>query len=44
MTTSIAVGSAAPDYLYRNAQGEQHRLADLWGESPVLILWLRHFG
>jgi hypothetical protein len=32
-------GISLPD-----AQGERHRLGDLWAERPVILVFLRHFG
>ncbi|MBI1941148.1 MAG: hypothetical protein HYS33_06540 [Acidobacteria bacterium] len=43
-TNSVQVGSQAPDLSYVTLQGESRRLADLWNESPALVIWLRHFG
>jgi hypothetical protein len=27
-----------------DANGELHRLGDLWAERPVIVVFLRHFG
>ncbi len=40
----IETGSAAPDFVYTTAAGENRRLSELWRDGPALILWLRHFG
>jgi len=26
------------------ADGQAHRLGDLWAERPVILVFLRHFG
>jgi hypothetical protein len=27
-----------------DADGQFHRLGDLWAEKPVIVVFLRHFG
>ena len=27
-----------------DANGDLHRLGDLWAEMPVILVFLRHFG
>jgi hypothetical protein len=27
-----------------DSKGESHRLGDLWRDSPVVLVFLRHFG
>jgi len=27
-----------------DADGNLHRLGDLWAEKPVIVVFLRHFG
>jgi hypothetical protein len=27
-----------------DADGEQHRLGDLWAERTIILVFLRHFG
>jgi hypothetical protein len=44
VTNGVGVGSQAPDLAYPTRQGETGRLAELWSESPALVVWLRHFG
>jgi len=44
MTNAVQVGSQAADLVYSTSQGETRRLAELWSESPALVVWLRHFG
>ena len=38
------IGSAAPDFVYRTQDAGVRHLAELWRDSPALILWLRHLG
>ena len=43
-TSSVTVGSPAPDFTYSGLRGETRRLAELWAEGPAMVVWLRHFG
>ena len=27
-----------------DSNGDQHKLADLWAEQPMVVAFLRHFG
>jgi hypothetical protein len=38
------VGNKAPDFVYKDAAGNERRLSEFWSEGPALIVWLRHFG
>lgn len=40
----IELGDLAPDVELANHLGEQVRLADLWSERPLLLVFLRHLG
>jgi len=35
---------ALEDVRLPDAEGERHRLGDLWAEKPVIVVFLRHFG
>lgn len=37
-------GHPAPDAPVENARGESVRLSELWRDSPVIIVFLRHLG
>ena len=41
---SLSVGDAAPDVVFGLRDDEQVRLARYWGERPVVVAFLRHFG
>jgi len=36
--------SALGDIELPDADGRVHRLGELWGERPVVLVFLRHFG
>lgn len=44
MAGGVNVGNLVPDLVYRTVDGGEKHLADLWANSPALIVWLRHFG
>jgi hypothetical protein len=35
---------ALADIVLQDADGTDQRLGDLWGERPVVLVWLRHYG
>ena len=41
---SLSVGDTAPDVALGLRDDEQVRLAQYWGEKPVVVAFLRHFG
>lgn len=41
---AAGTGSPAPDAPVENAHGEAVRLSELWRESPLIIVFLRHLG
>jgi peroxiredoxin len=40
----LEVGDIAPDLALRDGDGTLRRLSALYGEGPVVLLFLRHFG
>jgi hypothetical protein len=36
--------NALADLVLQDADGADARLGDLWGERPVVLVWLRHYG
>lgn len=38
------VGTSAPDVELQNKEGQPVRLSDYWQRSPVVLVFLRHFG
>ena len=40
----LAPGDPAPDGLCLNKDGQTARLSDFWGDGPILLTFLRHFG
>ena len=36
--------AALSDTSLADATGTKHRLGDLWGDQPVVLVFLRHFG
>ena len=41
---ALLVGDAAPDVAFGLRDDEQVRLSHYWGEKPVVVAFLRHFG
>jgi len=35
---------ALADIVLLDHDGKEVRLGDLWGERPVALVWLRHYG
>jgi peroxiredoxin len=42
-STTATVGSPAPDFALPDAGGQLHRLGDLLGAGPVVLVFLRGF-
>jgi peroxiredoxin len=42
--TEFSVGDPAPDAALRGDGEREVRLAELWGEAPLVLIFLRHFG
>ncbi len=40
----LQVSDTAPDVTLPDQSGERTRLADLWTERPLVLMFLRHFG
>jgi peroxiredoxin len=40
----LSPGAAAPDLTLVDEDGRQVRLADLWQQRPLVLLFVRHFG
>ena len=40
----LHVGEPAPNVTFRRGDGSQVSLAELWGDGPVVVAFLRHFG
>lgn len=40
----LNAGETAPDIELRTLSGEPVALATAWAESPVVLVFLRHFG
>ncbi len=39
-----AAGSAAPDFVYSDSDGQTRKLSEAWADGPAMVVWLRHFG
>lgn len=35
---------AVEDVTLPDSYGEERRIADLWRDQPVVLVWLRHYG
>ncbi len=40
----IEAGGSAPEAALESKAGERVRLSDLWGEGPLVLVFLRHLG
>jgi hypothetical protein len=40
----LALGAAAPDLALLDAAERPVRLATLWEQAPLVVIFLRHFG
>lgn len=36
--------SSIADLVLPDASGTEVKLADLWADRPVVLVWLRHYG
>jgi len=36
--------AALSELVLADPDGVEHRLGDLWGDQPVVLVFLRHFG
>jgi hypothetical protein len=43
-TSPPSRADALSDVVLPDQDGRDVRLADLWGERPVALVWLRHYG
>jgi peroxiredoxin len=43
-TVQLAAGDAAPDSVLARPDGSAVRLSSIWGEGPLVLAFLRHFG
>jgi peroxiredoxin len=40
----LAIGDPAPDLRLLDVDERSVQLSDLWGRSPTVVVFLRHFG
>ncbi|HJU12688.1 MAG TPA: hypothetical protein VJ728_17520 [Candidatus Binataceae bacterium] len=40
----LAAGELAPDMLVHDSTGGALRISELWRDSPLVLVFLRHFG
>lgn len=36
--------AAIADIRLPDADGLEQRIGDLWGDRPIVLVWLRHYG
>jgi peroxiredoxin len=41
---ATSVGTLAPDLMLQGRDDQDQRLSDLWKQSPLVLIFLRHFG
>lgn len=41
---TASVGTIAPDLVLQGRDNRDQSLSDLWKKSPIVLIFLRHFG
>jgi hypothetical protein len=44
MTGEHADASGVADLVVQDLEGADVRVGDLWRDTPVVLVWLRHYG